>query len=110
MSRLAASTVLAAALSLPLSAAPAFAQETPAQQPVTCIKRVQLIQHLAAQFHEKPIAAGLTENGWLLEVYASREGETWTVAMTMPNGTTCLVASGQEWQAVPQTADLGPPA
>jgi hypothetical protein len=30
--------------------------------------------------------------------------------MTMPNGTTCLVASGQEWQSLPQTAELGPPA
>ena len=29
--------------------------------------------------------------------------------MTLPNGTTCLVASGQEWQALPRVAELGPP-
>jgi hypothetical protein len=106
MSRIAVPTLLAGALAL---SAPLAAAAEQAQQ-MTCIKRVQLIQHLANQFKEKPIAAGLTENGWLLEVYASREGETWTIAMTMPNGTTCLVASGQEWQALPQKAELGPPA
>ena len=108
MSRIAVSTVLAAAAALALSAPVPVAAEQPSQ--TTCIKRVQLLQHLAAQFQEKPIAAGLTENGWLLEVYASRAGETWTIAMTMPNGTTCLVASGQEWQLLPQKAELGPPA
>jgi hypothetical protein len=105
MSRFAVPLVTAAAALALAASPPSVAQ----QAQMTCVKRVDLVQRLAAQFHEQPVAAGLTENGWLLEVYASRQGETWTVAMTLPNGTTCLVASGQEWQALPRVAELGPP-
>jgi hypothetical protein len=109
MPRVAVRSFIAAAFAasmLPLAA--------PAQQqgaaPANCVKRSLLLERLAQKFHEQPVAGGLTDNGLLLEVYASRNGETWTIAMTMPNGTTCLVASGQEWQLRPLLSDYGPPA
>jgi hypothetical protein len=52
----------------------------------------------------------LTDDGHLLEVFASKDGETWTIAVTIPKGLTCLLATGQEWQSLPRIAQVGPPA
>lgn len=81
-----------------------------ADQPASCFKRHDLLKYLSTNFHEAPIAAGVTDAGMLLEVFTTRSGETWTVAVTTPQGLTCLMATGQDWQAVPRKADLGPPA
>lgn len=70
-----------------------------------CFPRADLVQHLASNFHEQPAAAGLADNGSLLEVFASKDGETWTVVLSLPNGTACLVATGQQWQETPRVAD-----
>ena len=75
------------------AAIPAQAQQ--AQAPA-CVKRVDLIKHLSAKYHEAPAAVGLADNGSLLEVFASKSGETWTVTVTMPNGVSCMVATGQK--------------
>ena len=108
MPRVAVRSLIAAALAASMLPLPASAQQgVPA---ANCVKRSQLLERLAQKVHEQPVAGGLTDNGLLLEVYASRNGETWTLAMTLPNGTTCLVASGQEWQLRPLLTEYGPPA
>jgi hypothetical protein len=96
---------LAAAAFVAASAAPAHAQ---AQAPA-CVKRVDLIKHLSAKYHEAPAAVGLADNGSLLEVFASKSGETWTVTVTMPNGISCMVATGQDWQDLPRVAQVEEP-
>jgi hypothetical protein len=35
--------------------------------------------------------------GRLLEVFATGSGSTWTIVMTRPDGTSCVVASGEAW-------------
>ena len=40
---------------------------------------------------------GLTANGGLLEVVASKDG-SWTIIVTTPNGMSCGVASGMSWE------------
>ena len=85
-----------------LFAAPAFAQS--AGPGPACVKRADLIKHLEAKYHEAPSAVGLADNGALLEVFSSKSGETWTVTVTMPNGISCMVATGQQWQDVPRVA------
>ena len=37
--------------------------------------------------------------GAVLEVFASKKG-SWTFLITMPNGLTCVVASGQSWETL----------
>jgi hypothetical protein len=99
--------IACAAAAVALIAAPAFAQSMgpgPA-----CVKRADLIKHLQAQFQEAPAAVGIADNGALLEVFASKSGETWTVMVTMPNGISCMVASGQQWQDLPRVAQLDSP-
>lgn len=70
-----------------------------------CFPRTELVQHLAHEFHEEPAAAGIADDGSLLEVFASKDGDTWTVAVSLPNGTTCLLATGQQWQEMPRVAN-----
>lgn len=81
-----------------------------ADQPSTCFKRDDLLTYLSNNFKEAPIAVGLTDAGMLLEVFSSKQGETWTVAVTTPTGMTCLMATGQDWQLAPRIAAAGPPA
>jgi hypothetical protein len=87
-----------AALTTTVSMAAAAHAET------ACFPRTDLVEHLARNFHEEPTAIGVADNGSLLEVFASKDGETWTVAVSLPNGTTCLVATGQQWQEAPSVA------
>lgn len=79
-----------------------------AQAP-TCVKRTELIKHLANKFHETPAAVGVADNGTLLEVFVSTTNETWTVAVTLPNGLACMLATGQQWQDLPRVATLDEP-
>jgi hypothetical protein len=79
------------------------------QQAPACVKRTELLSHLSNKFQEAPVAMGVADNGALLEVFSTTDGATWTVALTMPNGVTCLVATGQSWENVPRMAQFGPP-
>jgi hypothetical protein len=88
-------------------AAPLPAQ---AQAQQACGKRADIIKHLAGQYQESPVAIGLADNGSLVEILASTDGATWTLIFSLPTGTSCLVATGQDWQTAPRIAELGPPA
>ena len=68
-----------------------------------CAPREQVVAGLATGFDEVRRGAGLTRNhegqAQVVEVFTSAAG-TWTVVVTMPDGMTCLVASGEAWQDV----------
>jgi cation diffusion facilitator CzcD-associated flavoprotein CzcO len=65
-----------------------------------CAPREQVVDRLAEGYGETRQSVGLAANNAVLEVYASSETGTWTVTVTMPNGMTCLVASGQAYEEV----------
>jgi hypothetical protein len=83
------SVLYVAALMLPASA---MAAQLP------CSPRQDVLTQLSAKFKEAPVAIGLANNGGLLEVLTAGKGETWTIIITMPNGVSCLVAAGEDWQ------------
>ena len=64
-----------------------------------CSSRTTFLEELGAQHREHPIAMGLAANGSVLEVLASQEG-TWTILITSPNGTSCVIAVGDSWEAL----------
>ncbi len=64
-----------------------------------CGKRNDVIGKLSGSFSEKPSAMGLTTNGDVIEVLTSPSGSTWTIVVTMPNGTSCLIALGENWES-----------
>jgi hypothetical protein len=80
------------------------------ERPAACFKRSDLVVYLADQFKETPQVVAVTDAGMLLEVFASKRGATWTMAVTTPAGLTCLMATGQDWQSLPTSAEVGPPA
>jgi len=41
---------------------------------------------------------GVSTNGSLVELYTSENG-TWTLMLTRPDGVSCLIAAGQNWEA-----------
>ena len=65
-----------------------------------CEQRRTVLKYLSLEYAETPIAMGVAENGGLIEVLTSRKGDTFTIIVTSPEGETCMVAAGQDWQAL----------
>ncbi|MEL6798787.1 MAG: hypothetical protein AAFR34_00810 [Pseudomonadota bacterium] len=76
-----------------LAATHAFGQTNP-----NCGPRDRVIERLASVYGESRRSIGLAANNRVLEVYASDETGTWTVTVTLPDGMTCLVASGNAYE------------
>ena len=75
-----------------------------------CLKRSATIKHLGKNYSEIPVATGLTNNGAVLEVLSSKTGKNWTIMVTLPNGTACMIAAGQNWEKIPFVKIFGPKA
>ncbi len=86
-------------------ARPAVAQQQPA-----CTDRTDVVDHLSQRYSEKPVAMGMANNGGVIEILASKSGVSWTIILTMPNGMTCMIAAGENWESLPQLIQLGPSA
>ncbi|THH36029.1 hypothetical protein E4Z66_13260 [Aliishimia ponticola] len=69
-----------------------------AQNARNCAPREAVIDRLASGYGESRQSMGLGTNNQVVEVFASDETGTWTITVTMPNGLTCLVASGQAFE------------
>ncbi len=81
----------------------ACATSVVAQQLISCVPRDDALAHLAQKYREAPVAAGVTNKGGLVEVLTTGDGSTWTIILSLPNGVSCLVASGEDWRALPRT-------
>jgi hypothetical protein len=89
--------LVAAAVLLAVAAGPPPAR---ADQQV-CGARTEILAELTKRYSEAPVAVGLANSGVLVEVLSSDNGSTWTIIVSQPNGTSCLVAAGKEWQDLP---------
>lgn len=74
-----------------------------------CANRDQIVGALTGYFGETARSWGMGPAGRIVEVFASEETGSWTITVTAPDGTTCLVASGNSWQDLAQVA-AGDPA
>jgi hypothetical protein len=72
-----------------------------------CAPRTQILKQLASKYSEAPVAIGLSSSGALIEVLTSDTGQTWTILLSRPDGVSCLVAAGQDWQALNPAAVRG---
>lgn len=89
--KLTSAMLIAAALGAPLAAQ---------AQGQNCGDRDRVVERLTATYGESRQSIGMAPQGRLVEVFASLETGTWTIMVTMPNGITCLIASGQSFEAV----------
>ncbi len=72
-----------------------------------CAARQVVLDALAQKYGETRQSIGLGANNAVIEVFASAETRTWTITVTTADGLTCLVASGQAYEAL---AEALPPA
>lgn len=84
------------ALALPTGAAP----PVHAQQMQGCEDHAQIRKRLKIKFQEDLSATATNQYGWLIELYASADGRTWTLVGTRPNGPACVFGVGRDWQMV----------
>ncbi|MFC4171503.1 hypothetical protein ACFOYU_05450 [Microvirga sp. GCM10011540] len=52
------------------------------------------------------MSIGLAQPGRVVEVFASSSG-TWSMVMTMPNGTACMIAAGENWEMLSRVKGTG---
>ena len=79
---------------LVLTATQSFAQGR------NCAPREVVVGRLAEKYGEIRQSIGIGGQGVVMETFASTESGTWTITVTMPNGMTCLMASGQSYEAL----------
>ena len=75
-----------------------------------CAARQVVLERLHNTYGESRQAIGLGSNSIVIEVFASFRTGTWTITATLPNGLTCLVASGQAYEALAEDVPEGDPA
>lgn len=94
------------ALTLPLAAGLCFGSSALAQT-ANCGPHDVVVARLATGYGESRQSIALGANNTVVETFASAETGSWTITVTTPDGPTCLVASGQEYQylaeALPNT-------
>lgn len=97
------------ALSLGIAAMIFAATQTNAEIPgLRCAPRAEVVQILTTRFGETRQAMGLAAADQLMEVYASDSGR-WTLTVSLPDGTTCLLASGQSFETLQEPLALNDP-
>lgn len=64
-----------------------------------CSPRQAIIDRLSNTYSETAVAIGMASNGGIVEVLAAHEDAgTWTIIVTMPDGISCMLASGQHFE------------
>jgi len=84
-----------------MAPSPASAQMT---QEMGCGQRAEIAADLKQTHDETPIAIGVTSVGTVMELWTARDGETWTLIVTLPDGNSCVVGAGQDWMSVQRAA------
>ena len=62
-----------------------------------CTKRASMIKALSNKYEEQRRGIGIASKSGVMEIYISHKG-TWTMLMTMPNGMSCIMAAGRDWE------------
>ena len=77
----------------------AFSWPAYAQQAV-CGARDEIVSRLENGYQETASGAGpIVGGGAVIELYTSDAG-TWTLVLTQPNGVSCLIAVGKNWETL----------
>ena len=93
----------AALVMVPLGAT---AQE---EESLQCAQRGSILEVLDSEYDETARALGVVSEQAVLEVFVSKESGTWTVLFTDPEGFSCVLAAGEDWQETPLATDQPEP-
>ncbi len=78
-------TLLASAM-MSVLAAPTFA--------ATCADHTHVVTQLEARFGEVLAYSGIARNQHIVEIFASKQTDRWTLTVATPDGLSCLLATG----------------
>lgn len=87
----------AAAMGLTLALASTGAPAQTLGTPSGLSTRTEIVDFLGQTYDEAPVAGGIASNGSVLEVFTSPDGQSWTIILTSPDGTSRVVAAGETW-------------
>ena len=73
---------------------------TPARAQSVCMAHPELANQLDSRFSEAPVAIGLASNNVVVEVFSNGDGSTWTIVLTKPDGMSCVMATGEDWETL----------
>lgn len=65
-----------------------------------CAGRAQVLDHLTRNYSEQRIALGVASAGGVIELLSRADGRTWTIILSRPDGSACVLATGEDWQRV----------
>lgn len=74
------------------------AQPARAEGPAICAEREKVVDRLQKKFGESRRGLGLLQGQRVVEVWRSAETGSWTIVVTLPDGSTCLLAAGENWE------------
>lgn len=87
------SGILTAVAIFTLSPMPANAQNVPA----SCGMRADVVTHLDKKFGERRNNMMLDARGNLVEMFSNLDTGSWTLTVTIPDGPTCVMSSGESF-------------
>lgn len=80
-----------------------------ADEPI-CGTRAEIMKPLIEKFGERSVGIGQDESGMLVELLTNADGSTWTLLVHRPDGSTCVLTVGENWQTHKNQASLGRPS
>ncbi len=87
-------------ISLPAALALATAVLSyPVQALHMCADRDRILDRLARSYSEQRTALGVAPGG-VIELLTRADGRTWTIILSRPDGSACVLATGEDWQRV----------
>lgn len=70
-----------------------------AQAQTVCAGHQTVVDRLKKVFGEVPVSEGLHSNGSMVVIFSSESG-TWSIVTARPDGLSCLIATGEHWEAI----------
>lgn len=85
-----------------------FYRTTAAHAEAGCAPYQDLKKILQGHYNESPSGSGITDKGHAaVIVFASPDGETWTMVRIGPDGQACMIAAGSNWlEVIPPKAPI----
>ena len=77
----------------------------PASAQEASLSRDEVVRQLGDRHGEATVGLGIADNGGVIELFSSRDGTTWTIVLTMPDGRSYVVATGESWTKVAPVAN-----
>lgn len=65
-----------------------------------CGPRDQVLPALQQKYGEARTGMGLIGTAQVMEIFTNPETGSWTITASLPDGVTCLVASGEHYESV----------